>query len=161
MGSNSRKINSKQESTHLRECFLALAEDGGFRSYILQNIPFPLIGYVLQNPSVTVQKQRTVLFFHCVRIPQYSFIQNKKALTYVNAFSFWRRMGDSNPRARKGKRFSRPPRYDHFDNPPCIVTERFEKWLGCLGKRIHCALHRRSRSNPPCPYDLNIIAYFD
>ena len=57
--------------------------------------------------------------------------QNKKALTCMSAFLFWRRMGDSNPRARKGKRFSRPPRYDHFDNPPCCVTERFEKWLGC------------------------------
>ena len=22
----------------------------------------------------------------------------------------------------KDKRFSRPPRYDHFDNPPCIST---------------------------------------
>ena len=31
-------------------------------------------------------------------------------------------MGDSNPRARKGKRFSRPPRYDHFDNPPYHLT---------------------------------------
>ena len=31
-----------------------------------------LICYVLKNSSVTVQKQRTVLFFHCVRIPLYS-----------------------------------------------------------------------------------------
>ena len=37
----------------------------------------------------------------------------------------WRRMGDSNPRARKGKRFSRPPRYDHFDNPPSMVAYDF------------------------------------
>ncbi len=33
---------------------------------------------------------------------------------------FWRRVWDSNPRGREPKRFSRPPRYDHFDNPPCI-----------------------------------------
>ena len=30
-------------------------------------------------------------------------------------------MRDSNPRAREGKRFSRPPRYDHFDNPPNVA----------------------------------------
>ena len=71
-------------------------------------------------------------FFHCVRIPQYCFMQNKKALSCENAFMFWRRMGDSNPRARKGKRFSRPPRYDHFDNPPCLTTNigyKFKKSL--------------------------------
>ena len=33
---------------------------------------------------------------------------------------FWRRVWDSNPRACEGKRFSRPPRYDRFDNPPYI-----------------------------------------
>ena len=32
--------------------------------------------------------------------------------------SFWRRVRDSNPRGREPKRFSRPPRYDHFDNSP-------------------------------------------
>ena len=122
--------------------------------------PIEFICYILKNSSVTVQKQRTVLFFHCVRIPQYCFMQNKKALTCVNAFLFWRRMGDSNPRARKGKRFSRPPRYDHFDNPPCLLSRR-DLRSGSIanGKRIHCAVHRRSRSNPPCPYDFNIISY--
>ena len=30
-----------------------------------------------------------------------------------------RRGWDSNPRALADKRFSRPPRYDHFDTPPC------------------------------------------
>ena len=30
----------------------------------------------------------------------------------------WRRVWDSNPRGREPKRFSRPPRYDHFDNSP-------------------------------------------
>ena len=29
-----------------------------------------------------------------------------------------RRGWDSNPCAREGKRFSRPPRYDHFDTSP-------------------------------------------
>ena len=34
--------------------------------------------------------------------------------------SFWRRVWDSNPRGREPTRFSRPPRYDHFDNSPNI-----------------------------------------
>ncbi len=34
----------------------------------------------------------------------------------------WRRGWDSNPRAREGKRFSRPPRYDHFDTSPQLLT---------------------------------------
>ena len=32
----------------------------------------------------------------------------------------WRRGWDSNPRALSDKRFSRPPRYDHFDTSPSI-----------------------------------------
>ena len=32
----------------------------------------------------------------------------------------WRRGWDSNPRALSDKRFSRPPRYDHFDTSPTI-----------------------------------------
>lgn len=34
-------------------------------------------------------------------------------------YSFWRKWRDSNPRALTGKRFSRPPRYSHFDTLPC------------------------------------------
>ena len=30
----------------------------------------------------------------------------------------WRKVWDSNPRGREPKRFSRPPRYDRFDNFP-------------------------------------------
>ena len=40
-------------------------------------------------------------------------------------FLFWRRQRDSNPRGVAPKRFSRPPRYDHFDMPP-------RKILSCL-----------------------------
>ncbi len=35
-----------------------------------------------------------------------------------------RREWDSNPRALADKRFSRPPRYDHFDISPCLVVYR-------------------------------------
>ena len=34
--------------------------------------------------------------------------------------AFWRSRWDSNPRALADKRFSRPPRYDHFDTAPGI-----------------------------------------
>ena len=33
---------------------------------------------------------------------------------------FWRKRRDSNPRGLSPKRFSRPPRYDHFATLPCI-----------------------------------------
>ena len=37
-----------------------------------------------------------------------------------------RRGWDSNPCAREGKRFSRPPRYDHFDTSPrSLITHYF------------------------------------
>ena len=34
-----------------------------------------------------------------------------------------RREWDSNPRALSDKRFSRPPRYDHFDTSPCFAPQ--------------------------------------
>ena len=37
-----------------------------------------------------------------------------------------RRGWDSNPRALADKRFSRPPRYDHFDTSPCSRRTRIE-----------------------------------
>ena len=49
--------------------------------------------------------------------------ENKKQINMrfclIKTAYIWRRVWDSNSRAREGKRFSRPPRYDHFDNPPC------------------------------------------
>ncbi len=39
-----------------------------------------------------------------------------------NLSFFWRRVWDSNPRGITPKRFSRPPRYDRFDNPPYIIV---------------------------------------
>ena len=38
-------------------------------------------------------------------------------------FFRWRREWDSNPRDRKVKRFSRPPRYDRFDIPPYLIVK--------------------------------------
>ena len=45
--------------------------------------------------------------------------KEKPVVSTTTGFSeFWRRVWDSNPRGREPKRFSRPPRYDHFDNSP-------------------------------------------
>ena len=61
------------------------------------------------------------------------YICKKSSHLTVRTF-FWRRVWDSNPRGREPKRFSRPPRYDHFDNSPNIQFS--------LVKRAHlkCAL---------------------
>ena len=46
-------------------------------------------------------------------------------LIYHSAVIRQRRGWDSNPRALADKRFSRPPRYDHFDTSPCFCLKRW------------------------------------
>ena len=53
----------------------------------------------------------------------YFIFANKKPKPNTLVFDLgfdWRRIRDSNPCAREGKRFSRPPRYDRFDNSPYV-----------------------------------------
>ena len=59
--------------------------------------------------------------FYLSNPTSYTFSQKRKD-TRLGVFLFWRKVWDSNPRARKGKRFSRPPRYDHFDNLPFMLN---------------------------------------
>ncbi len=47
------------------------------------------------------------------------FLENKGNGDFP-PFPFKRREWDSNPRALADKRFSRPPRYDHFDISPYV-----------------------------------------
>ena len=48
--------------------------------------------------------------------------QAPKSTGYVRPVECIERRGwDSNPRALADKRFSRPPRYDHFDTSPCAL----------------------------------------
>ena len=54
----------------------------------------------------------------------------KKSLVFRQGSFCWRREWDSNPRGREPKRFSRPPRYDRFDIPPCYGG--ISKWHACL-----------------------------
>ena len=116
--------------------FSRLIDGGGWgiRSWFLLNILDKFICNVSQKSSVTVQKQRTVLFFSLRSNPPIFFFCKTKNPPIRVDFLFWRRMGDSNPRAREGKRFSRPPRYDHFDNPPSLTT--------LLWYHIYCELSR-------------------
>ncbi len=57
------------------------------------------------------------------------YFSKQKLISYINIKIRWRRYlqrrgWDSNPRALADKRFSRPPRYDHFDISPCLVVYR-------------------------------------
>ncbi len=62
--------------------------------------------------------------------------KSPKAKNIITHFNFYcqvlfyfplnkRREWDSNPRALADKRFSRPPRYDHFDISPCAAYSPF------------------------------------
>ena len=47
----------------------------------------------------------------------------EKNLQSVEIAGLWRSGWDSNPRAREGQRFSRPPRYDRFDTTPYEIFQ--------------------------------------
>ena len=53
-----------------------------------------------------------------------NYFQNVHYIHLNKLFYKWRREWDSNPRALADKRFSRPPRYDHFDTSP-YTMKRF------------------------------------
>ena len=74
-----------------------------------------------------------------VQIPPTGFSHNKKMPIPNLGFGiFWRKRRDSNPRGLAPKRFSRPPRYDHFDTLPNIIiiqlllTKHFLSHEACL-----------------------------
>ncbi len=53
---------------------------------------------------------------------------------------FSRRGWDSNPRALSDKRFSRPPRYDHFATPPSVIL--------CFLSAFYLSIHQIFRQYP-------------
>ena len=70
----------------------------GIRSWILRSKEQKWGSYASQNPSVTVQKQRTVLFFHCVRFPSYNFVaKTKEAHLTCTSFLFGGPEGNRTP----------------------------------------------------------------
>ena len=61
----------------------------------------------------------------------------------------WRKRRDSNPRGLSPKRFSRPPRYDHFDTLPCafIVACIVQSFNNMRIIARSCKNRRQSRSH--------------
>ena len=89
-----------------------------------QGSPFGQLGYFSKLPYLLsssdiylCRSQRQVILYLV------SFMLSSTFLTFFKSFySVFdkRREWDSNPRALADKRFSRPPRYDHFDTSPSI-----------------------------------------
>ena len=61
----------------------------------------------------------------------------------------WRKRRDSNPRGLSPKRFSRPPRYDHFDTLPCafIVARIVQSFNNMRIIARSCKNRRQSQSH--------------
>ena len=85
-----------------------------------QGSPFGQLGYFSKLPYTIVfftlfYQKRFILY----RVVSYL---SRTFLTFLQVFILnKRREWDSNPRALADKRFSRPPRYDHFDISPYVV----------------------------------------
>ena len=87
-----------------------------------QGSPFGQLGYFSKLPYLLsssdiylCRSQRQVILYLVY------FMLSSTFLTFFKSFYFVfdkRREWDSNPRALADKRFSRPPRYDHFDISP-------------------------------------------
>ena len=94
-----------------------------------QGSPFGQLGYFSKLPYLLsssdiylCRSQRQVILYLV------SFMLSSTFLTFLKSFySVFdkRREWDSNPRALADKRFSRPPRYDHFDISPYNVFQHF------------------------------------
>ena len=94
-----------------------------------QGSPFGQLGYFSKLPyllsssdiHICRSQRQVILYLVC-------FILSSTFLTFLKSFYFVfdkRREWDSNPRALADKRFSRPPRYDHFDISPYNVFQHF------------------------------------
>ena len=84
-----------------------------------QGSPFGQLGYFSKSPYAIASH-----FFH-KRFVLYRIVFRLSRTFFIYFHSQQRREWDSNPRALADKRFSRPPRYDHFD----ISPKRFNRHL--------------------------------
>ena len=91
----------------------------------LQGSPFGQLGYFSKLPyaiALVYFFARSVLYY----IALFFFCQELFRLFSKSFFVLnKRREWDSNPRALADKRFSRPPRYDHFDISPYSLFSVF------------------------------------
>ena len=83
----------------------------------------PNLPYLLSSSDIHLCRSQRQVILYLVY-----FILSSTFLTFLKSFYFVlnkRREWDSNPRALADKRFSRPPRYDHFDISPYNVFQHF------------------------------------
>ena len=78
----------------------------------------------------------------------------KKQPPFRVTVSFWRSGWDSNPRAREGQRFSRPPRYDRFDTAAYKIPAAANAAAGTKVEAPSGFEPEQSRMCSPLPYRL-------
>ena len=88
-----------------------------------------------------VFKQRNISFICGLHYSAFEYPRRQKKS--ANGTLVWRRERDSNPCEIALKRFSRPPRYDHFDIPPYkrnyeIVLEKTLEEKTLLSEKCVC-----------------------
>ena len=97
-----------------------------------QGSPFGQLGYfsklpyLLSSSDIHLCRSQRQMILYLVY-----FILSSTFLTFLKSFYFVfdkRREWDSNPRALADKRFSRPPRYDHFDISPYIIIKQKKRF---------------------------------
>ena len=89
-----------------------------------QGCPFGQLGYFSKLPyliGLLFSKALFIIPMHSIYVKHFLNIFHL-FLTSLFTMPDQRREWDSNPRALADKRFSRPPRYDHFDISPCAIT---------------------------------------
>ena len=89
-----------------------------------------------------VFKQRNISFICGLHYSAFEYPRRQKKS--ANGTLVWRRERDSNPCEIALKRFSRPPRYDHFDIPPYkrnyeIVLEKTLEEKTLLSEKCACS----------------------
>ena len=141
-----------------------------------QGCPFSHLGYfsTCAKSHKKIQAQQPE--------PQELRYNSCRPLTMITAFSYYikykisakkylqRRGWDSNPRALADKRFSRPPRYDHFDTSPgSHALYRLTSAKNILSKKNMCvnnffildfpiSISIRHFYTPDCPSERNASA---
>ncbi len=84
-------------------------------------------------------------FDHLGTSPKSSIIKKPYAVKQENLSFSQRREWDSNPRALADKRFSRPPRYDHFDiSPKCPASSAANVIIANMKVNVNLFFQKKS-----------------
>ena len=91
-----------------------------------QGSPFGQLGYFSKLPYLLSSsdiylcrsQRQVILYLVCFMLSSTFFTFFKSFYSVFDKRREW----DSNPRALADKRFSRPPRYDHFDISPYVLS---------------------------------------